>query len=333
MPRLKPKHERKLIEDSEVRALCSELMHWVHDNFQIDGREEYFKAVALTSVLFSTYAHPVPDLYSKEMDYCLKYFFLLWYMDDVFEDAIENKTHFKELKRVMVQFQFIWIGKYDDESSTEKFENETSFPALNELFDSMLQLHKLWKKNLPDYEHRVKKFVNAFQLWFDALTMYSVDKLDYRYTEESFKTYRRNVAGMELSIEFLALVHNVDVSDAISKSATMKRLIVACNAIVAFSNDVLGIIKDFAKGHRDSLITFLVREKKTPLDVAVRRVCEVVEGEMIDYDLLKSAILKEFDNDDNLIKYLDILDSVIDGHYMLYNGPRYRSRGLVTLTR
>lgn len=123
------------------------------------------------------------------------------------------------------------------------------------------------------------------------------------------------------------------MSDAMSNSLTMKRLLDAVNAIGAYTNDLLCMKNDFAN-EKDNLIVFMVIEKKIPLDEAVRQVCEIIADELIDYDLLKRAILKEFDYDDNLNKYLDIIDSVIDGHNMLYiRGMRYRSGGSVSLTR
>lgn len=332
-PRLKPKHERKFIEDCDVEALCSKLMRWANDNFEIAGREEYFKMLTLSSIYFSVHIHPITELYSEEMFLCLIFFFFLFYIDDIIEDAIKNKIPFKEFKNITEQFQSILIGKYDNNATAGQLENVSNYPDFDQVFVAFLQMHKSWKKFLPDYEHRVKPFANAIQRYFGSLLWYCIDEIDERYSEESFKAYRKHNAFIDGSAEILALLHGVAVSDAMSNSLTMKRLLDAVNAIGAYTNDLLGMKNDFAN-EKDNLIVFMVIEKKIPLDEAVRQVCEIIADELIDYDLLKRAILKEFDYDDNLNKYLDIIDSVIDGHNMLYiRGMRYRSGGSVSLTR
>lgn len=106
------------------------------------------------------------------------------------------------------------------------------------------------------------------------------------------------------------------------------------NVFGGFANDLLGMKKEFANGERDNLIVFMVLEKNIPLNVAVQRVCELLTNELRDYILLKDVILTEFDHDDNLIKYLDILDSMIDGHNVIYlESSRHLCVGSVTLTR
>lgn len=66
-----------------------------------------------------------------------------------------------------------------------------------------------------------------------------------------------------------------------------------------FANDLLGKKKEFANRENDNLIVFMVRQKKISLDLAVQ-ICDFLESEP-DYILLEKAILKEFNNDDNLI--------------------------------
>lgn len=333
-PRLKPKFERNHVEDRDLDALCSTLLLWVNDNFVTAGREKYFKELTFSTVLFVIYMNPLPELYSEEMFLGLKIFFWLWYADDVYENVIENKIHFKELQRVTDQLHSILTGKFDNSSRPVDFEIVPNYPIFGQLFDSLLQLHDDCRKRLPDYGKRVKNLFNDLQRYFTALRWFCIDEIDERYSEESFKTFRRSIAFFDGIADVVALIHGVTLSDEITNSLTMKRLLDIANSFGAYTNDMLGMKKELANGQKDNLIVFLVLKKKVPIDVAVRQTCEFLVKELDDYYLVKAVILKEFDYDENLIKYLDILDSLIDGHNVMYlRSKRHLTAGAVSLTR
>ncbi len=78
---------------------------------------------------------------------------------------------------------------------------------------------------------------------------------------------------------------------------------------------------------------FKVTEKSVPIEEAVQQVCMLIENELSDYLLLKKVILKEFYYEANLVRYLEMLDSLCDGHLMLYvENKRQSSDGPITLT-
>lgn len=83
----------------------------MNDNFITTGREKYYKELASTTILFAVYVNPIPELYSKELDLCVRLWFWLWYIDDVIQDAIAKKIHFKVLKHGTDQFESILMGK------------------------------------------------------------------------------------------------------------------------------------------------------------------------------------------------------------------------------
>lgn len=70
------------------------------------------------------------------------------------------------------------------------------------------------------------------------------------------------------------------------------------------------------------------------LEEAVAEICNLLKSELTDYILMKRVILLEFSNDPILVRYLDMLDSLIDGHNRIYQqSARHYSAGCVTLTR
>lgn len=328
-PRLKPKFERQHVENGDLEVLSANLLVWVNEYFVTTGQEEHFKELTLTVALLTVYVNPQSELYSPQMELCLKFCFWLWYIDDVIENAITNKIHFKELKRGTDQLQAILMFDAD-----LKFEDIPNYPIFGHLFYSLSELHNLCQKNFPGYERGVKYFSDCLQRYFSAQRWLCIEDIDGRYSEETFRAYRKKMAFFDGIADSLALVHEVALSYDIWNSTTMKRLLDIANVFGAFVNDLLGMRKEFANGQKDSLIVFKVVEKKIPLDVATQQVCELLATELSDYVLLKGVILKEFDYDDNLIRYLDILDSIIDGHNVIYaRSARHRSVGSISLTR
>lgn len=321
-PRLKPKLERKHVERCDLEALCDHLLVWVNANFVTSGREKYYKELASATILFSVYVNPIPELYSIELDLCTRFCFWLWYIDDVIENAIYKKVHFKVLKHGTDQLEWILMGKYD--TAERKFEAVPNHPVFGHLFDSLLELHNFCEKTLPGYKNRIKSFTNCLQRYFAAQRWFCIDEIDGRYSEESFRTHRKYLAFFDGVADGVALIHGVTLSDEISNSPTLKRILEVANVFGGFANDLLGMKKEFSNGQKDNLIVFKVLEKKIPLDEAVRQVCELLASELSDYVLLKEVMLKEFDHDDNLVRYLDILDSLIDGHNVIYiESPRH----------
>jgi len=83
-------------------------------------------------------------------------------------------------------------------------------------------------------------------------------------------------------------------------------------------NDLLGLRKEFRNKEEDNLVVFKVLQKGIPLQVAVREVCEFMKTELIDYMLLRDVIVMKFPYEPSLVKYIDILESMMDGHQRVY---------------
>lgn len=278
-PRLKPKYERKHVDSRDLQVLCAHLLEWVNADFVTTGRKEYFKELASVSVLFIVYCNPLAELYSKEMDLCTKLTFWLWYNDDVIENAIENNIHFKVLKRGTDQLEAILMGKYDTDVEA-KFEVVPNYPMFGNLFYSLLKLHNFCRKTLPKYANRVKSFSNCLQRYFGAQRWICIDEINGRHSEETFRTHRKIIAFFDGIADSVALVHGVTLSDDMSNSPIMKRLLEITNEFGGFTNDLLGMRKEFANGETDNLIVFQVLERKIPIDVATQQVCKFLESEL-----------------------------------------------------
>lgn len=296
------------------------------------GREEYFKEMKLAIILFTVYINPIPELFSEEMDLCIKFISVIWCIDDVLEDAIEQKVHFKILKQGNDQLSSILLGKYDNADG--KFEDVANYPHFGQLFKSLLEIHNICRKTVPGYEKNVTIFYDRVQSFFDVHRWSCVDEIDGRYSEESFRIFREKVAFYDGTVELVALLQGVKLPDEILRSPTLRRILDIGNALGAFANDLLGMKKEFGNGEKDNYVVFKVLQKNIPIEEAVQQICKLMETGLTDYVLLKRVIIQEFDHDDALIRYLEICDYILDGHNLMYaQSARHRSVGSVTLTR
>lgn len=333
--RLNPKFQRKHVEPHDLEALVNKLLAWVNCHFETTGREEYFKRLALTSILYAAYCNPLPELYSTEMDLLIKFFFLAWHGDDEMEDAIEKNISLKELKQGTDQLKGILMSEYDTGKQFVNVPNCTQF--LN-TFNLLLDLHTCCKKALPEYEKRVDMLRYCIQRYFDGLRWYCVDEINERYSEETFKTWRKVITCYDGKAEFMALIQGISLPVEILESPTLKRILDISVSILGFVNDLLGMKNEFYEGRKDNFIVFKVLSKGIPLKDAVQQVSQLVDAELSDYILLKQVVLQEFDHEDNLVRYLDMLDSFIDGFNMVYaestsESTRYRNIESVSLIR
>jgi len=203
-----------------------------------------------------------------------------------------------------------------------------------QLFTSWLDLHRSCDDIVPDYRRRVGPMKFYLQRYFEAQRWYCVDRIDERYSEQTFRAWRRIVAYFDGIVEVVALIHGVTVPPEISRSPTLLRILEICNSFGGFVNDLVGMRKEFQNGQRDNIIVFKVLSKGIPLEEAVQEICSLLASELTDYILMKRVILLEFNNDPNLCRYMDMLDSLIDGHNRIYQqSTRHHSAGCVTLTR
>lgn len=330
---MKPKYARKQISNYDVEGLVANLQRWATSHHCVmTGRQEYFKAMMESAISFAIYCYPIPELHSAEMDVTIKIFFFLWYIDDILEDAAKSEVCVKSLHQGNDEIASILLGRYD---KSTQFVDVPKYPSFRSLFNLLFDVHTIWKRIAPPgYEQRVKVFHARLQRYLDCFRWNCIDEVDGRYSEETFVYFRGMTVFMDGSMDVISVINGVTLSDEIMRSPTLSRLIGIVNEFGAYGNDLCGMRKEFTNKHgQDNLVVFKVLEKQIPLAEAVEQVCKRVENNLNDYNRLKEVILKEFDYDSNLVRYLDLLDSLSDGHNMLYiSSSRHGSMGSITLT-
>lgn len=330
---MKPKYARKQISNYDEEVLIDNLQRWATSHHCVmTGREEYFKEMMTSAIYFAIYCYPIPELHSAEMDVTIKIFFWLFYIDDILEYAVKTKVCVKSLHQGNNEIASILLGKYDN---SKQFVDVPKYPSFRSVCNLLFDIHIIWKRIAPPgYERRVKVFHARLQRFFDCFRWNCIDEVDGRYSEATFVYFRNITVFMDGSMDVISVVDGVTLSDEIMRSPTLSRLTDIVNGFGAYTNDLCGMRKELCNMHgEDNLVRFKVLEKKIPLSEAVEQVCKRVEDDLNDYNRLKEVILKEFDYDSNLVRYLDLLDSLTDGHNMLYiNSSRHGTMGSITLT-
>lgn len=140
-------------------------------------------------------------------------------------------------------------------------------------------------------------------------------------------------------LEAIVFLQKIVISPKIRRHPAFHQIqnIVVSN--VQWINDILGVKKDFGyyqqSGDPDNEIVFRVVNKGEDLHSVVEETCLKMGEELQDLILVKEALVDLFGEDENLLRYFNVVDAFLDGQNQAYveNGRYQTSRGFVTLTR
>lgn len=110
-------------------------------------------------------------------------------------------------------------------------------------------------------------------------------------------------------------------------------MIAIASANIQMVNDILGVTKDF--GYGDGEVVFRVLYKGETLEGAVNSMCDKINQDLQDLILVKVTLLDIFGDEENLVRFLNLIDGIIDGQNFVYmENLRYKCRrGCVRLSR
>jgi len=327
-PRVKPRYAREEVTDAERDSLKTQLRTWVDKFFDREANTVYFENLIDVVAVFTAYINPFHELGSSEMDLAMKTFFWMWHTDDVLEMAIERNIPFSFVDQALYQFIGALRGK------AKLFADVQGCPGFRKLFNSAQTIHESFEKHSFSFEDISEPFIEAVQRYYAAMRWYSVERIEGAYSEETFKYWRRTIAFLDIFGMAILMLHRVKIPNQVLISPSFIRIHTIANSMAGFTNDVLGLSKEFKYGQRDNFLVFKVLQKQIPIQQAVSEVCTLIENELEDYLMLRDAMLYEFSHHPILVKYVDILEAMIDGHNKIYlHSQRHLSAGKVRLTR
>jgi len=327
IPRVLPKYSRESLSEEDLQKMANKLEEWVNLYFDLKSQSKYFTVLTKTVALFSAYTNPFNGIETEEMELFLKLSFWCWHTDDFLEMAIGKGIPFRVLETGLNQLLATLNG------DGKCFQGVQGCPGFGFLYNSLLNIQESLQKHNPGYKDSLGSFQFFLRRYFDAMSWYAAGRVDFEYSEETFKFWRRIISFFDGIASIICLVNQIILPTHILKSPLLQRILDITNSSGGFVNDLLGLRKEFQNKEEDNLVVFKVLQKGIPLQVAVREVCDFMKTELMDYMLLRDVILRKFSWEPSLVKYIDILESMMDGHNRVYaHSERHLSVGKVEVT-
>jgi len=327
IPRIKPRTERKYLTECDITFLKIKLETWVKNFFQI--QTESLSELIETAVIFAAFVNPFHEINSEKMFLAVKMSFWIYYTDDFLEMEIRNGVPLEKLDKGMRK---ILSCLNDDKENLLEDELREEDVGFRTTFDMLTDLVFSLKKDNRQFKVNIKPFYISLKEAFEAMRWYAVARFEENISEETFKFWRRIVSFFVGTAQVIIFLEDLTLPTNISNAPSFRRLLDIVNSVGAFGNDLLGIDNELKRDKPDNWIVFKVFEKKIPLQEAVAQVCNFITSEIGDYICLRNSIMEEFSHDARLVKYIDVLESFMDGHNRMYEGcTRYKINGFVRL--
>jgi len=327
-PRIQPRNARENLSTTELELLKTKLGVWVDFFFNTKADTKYFEDLIQVISLWSAYANVSVDIDSEHMALTLKTFFWLWHTDDVLELSFEKNIPCHILDKGISQL--LQVLRDDD----REFVEVEGCPGFRSLFNSLVDLHESFKRYNSGYKDISGPFRFFLRKYFGAMRWYAVERLDGFYSEETFACWRHHVSAFDFFASVIFMLSGHSLPNKLLKSPSLRRILEIFNSVSGSTNDLLGLTKEFKYGQIDNLVVFKVLHRGIPIQEAVAQVCESVKSQLTDFLLLRDSILYEFSHDPDLVQYIDLLETMMDGHNRIYpESNRHLSAGKVTLSR
>lgn len=116
---------------------------------------------------------------------------------------------------------------------------------------------------------------------------------------------RHHSGGMTISIDLIELADHLHLPEALIQSQAFTRLSRATNAVVCWTNDIVSLAKEQARGDVNNLVVILARKHHISLQEAAERVNEMVTAEVQLFERIEHNLLPvEPELQEDVRKYL-----------------------------
>ncbi|XP_035715151.1 uncharacterized protein LOC110859113 [Folsomia candida] len=337
--------EQDPICPATLSRLVDALLLWCRDYFpDVQQNPHYYKETALASIYYICYGNPLCSVTSPEMDIAIKFAMWLWLFDDAMEDLTRKNIDPSVFKEETDRIGKITQGCFDPQRAAPppQCPAQTTPPPpskddVQTLFwnfgNSLYAWHQLAGRAIMEYSRKMRRFNVCMATYMQALQWMNICHIDGRYSETTFKAFRKPNSYFCGIAELLAVLNNVDLGgNGVEDGMIFNRVVDSLTSIGAFTNDVLGLKKDFKPEAHDNLVVFKVIEKNKKLETAVNQVCHLISEEVADYGQLKRVLLHQTGENEGVEKYLQVWEALLHGHLRLYaECTRYRCCGEVTI--
>ncbi|OXA47216.1 uncharacterized protein LOC110855651 [Folsomia candida] len=333
---------------SEVDPAILDEMSVKYTNFSglLGFQDSHFKhypikTMILTAVQFALYWMPGFDVASPELDFAARQLIWIWFLDDPMEE-IWNRAQKLDKKPNIDALRFVndtYIKIFSGKSVPKEIPVLEEFPEFGSMCawatDLTIRSKEFAKISSAD---EIEYVVETLQTIFDCYQWHTISPVDKRYNLRTFQDWGVVNSGGSWTLEMIAFVMGIRLSSEIRRNPAFRKMINIASGNTQLVNDILGMGKDFGnhiEGEVDSELVFRVLTKGENLQDAVNSMCARISQDLEDLIFIKQTLIDLFGEEENLVRFLDVIDTFIDGQNVTYvENIRYKcKRGYVSLSK
>jgi 5-epi-alpha-selinene synthase len=220
----------------------------------------------------------------------------LFMFDDQFDDGLPGKR-LEEIQSTVREY--IEICKNPDVISPQG-------PAAEAMCD-------LYRRTLPQMTPAwCKRFTQHFIQYLDTYNWTAQNHLQGTVPDiNAYLENRYHSGGMTMSIDLIELAGHLFLPEELLLSQAFARLSRATNAVVCWSNDMVSLAKERARGDVNNLVVIFQQTYHLPLQEAIEQVNEMVTAEVHLFERIARSLppIESGRLADDAQKYLDGLKS------------------------
>lgn len=300
------------IDKSLIESLEEESIQWALNFGLITKNEKYYEKFCRSKFANLT-AHTVPAL---ELKYYKMYILLAMFLF-AFDDVLDN---IQDVRSQSDEFNFDIIDKTVDvfiHIFQNKYRNlhdipDVDFPLYIPLCKTLLEFQNL----ISQYPIDTTLFRERIAGYLRAVVWECIDHENSTRSEETYKFKRRHTIGFPFMFELVFAIQQIKLDESVRNGLMMKRYMEATCNILFLTNDVFSLKKEINAGEVENLV--IMMENKLGLENAFHYVVHLLNSEILEIIRLGNLIKKLYQHDEQIIKYISIIEHYIDGHLFWY---------------
>jgi 5-epi-alpha-selinene synthase len=171
----------------------------------------------------------------------------------------------------------------------------------------------LYRRTLPKMTLAWRqRFTRHFMQYLDTYNWTARNHLQGTIPDiNAYLKNRHHSGGMTVSIDLIELAEHLYLPEELLMSQAFKRLSHATNAVVCWSNDMVSLAKERARGDVNNLVVIFQQTYHLPLQEAIEQVNEMVTAEVHLFERIERSLppIEPGRLADDVRKYLDGLKS------------------------
>ncbi|WP_143306098.1 terpene synthase family protein [Chitinophaga vietnamensis] len=161
------------------------------------------------------------------------------------------------------------------------------------------------------------RFIRSMQDYFDSC-LWEADNREARIIPSvaDYVRMRPYTGALFADVEAIDIIEKIYLPDSLLQHALLKRLMLACNNIVCWANDIFSCQKESAQGDVHNLVLVLQHEQQLSLQDALFEAARMHNEEVAIFAALEKLLpLTNTELDYEMLRYVSVLRSWITGNY------------------